>query len=102
MFVLNTTFHVDKSVEEDFFLWLKSRYLPVATLSGLFASSSVMRLMLEVEEGFSGFALGMRTSDIEAAVEWYDSVGERLRTELTEKFGERLVYFTTCMEEIEI
>ncbi len=102
MYVLNTSFHVDKSIEDRFLNILRRDYIPAIKNSGAFSGVSLMRILLEVEEGVSSFALGLRTTDMVKAMEWYDGEGAELRVAMHRDFGEKLVFFTTCMEEISI
>lgn len=100
MYVLNTTFHVHKSVEEAFILWIKKDYIHSALSSGVFCQPSLLRLMLEVQEDSSSFALGLKADDMDVAASWHDNAGAELRRKLYDRFGEKVVFFTTCMEEL--
>lgn len=100
--ILNTTFHLDSALTEEFLGWVRSRYLPSALASGLLHTPSISRLMVQVAEGADGFAVQLKADSSTAASEWHDGEGDRLRRELSSNFGDRMVFFTTLMEELPV
>lgn len=102
MILLNTTFYVHLSVKDAFLKWAADIYLPSAIASGLLNEPLCSRLLIEVQEGCEGYAVQMRASTIDDAVAWHDGEGASLRADITRRFGERIVFFTTYMERVDL
>ena len=100
MYILNTTFHVHKSVDSEFKKWVRTEYIPSAINPRKLTQAGFARLMLEVQEDCSSYAISLKATSLEDAVDWYDNSGAELRRELYARFGEKVVFFTTCMEEL--
>ena len=100
MTILNTTFHVHISIAEEFCRWVRDTYFPAALASGLLSDPIFARLLLQVQEDAEGYAVQLHATDPETAARWHDNEGDRLRRELTARFGQRLVFFTTYMEKL--
>ncbi|MDE5786645.1 MAG: DUF4286 family protein, partial [Duncaniella sp.] len=99
--ILNTSFHVDKSVEEEFLRWLAEEFVARLKDSGCpFQLQAVSRLLMTVEEGLASYAVrvsapGMSLEDAVARWETYLS-GERLGA-MQRHLGNRMLFFTTPM-----
>ncbi len=102
MILLNTTFHVDNALVEPFLTWIKETYLPAAgEVEGL-AMPVVARLLMEAAPGATSFAVQLAAANLAVATEWHDSEGAALRAEIIKKWGERVVFFTTYMEKMDL
>ncbi|MDE5989118.1 MAG: DUF4286 family protein [Duncaniella sp.] len=100
MIIINTTFHVEKSIESSFCQWVREEYVPSALSSGLLSSPVFSRIMIEVQEDCSSFAVSFKTRSIEDAVLWHDGAGADLRQTLHSRFGEKALFFSTYMDEM--
>ncbi len=100
MIVINTTFHVEKSIEDDFCRWVRETYVPLALSSGLLSAPCFARIMLEVQEDCSSFAVSFKARTMDDAVRWHDGEGDTLRRSLHSRFGERALFFSTYMDEL--
>ena len=100
MIAVNTTFYVESSVETEFLRWVRNDYLPSATSLEGFGSPCLARLMLEPQDGMNGYAVQVCARDAETAASWHDSEGARLRGELSARFGQKVLFFTTYMEQL--
>ncbi len=96
MIIVNTTFYVDCSIETEFLNWVRAVYVPQATLS----QPSVARILGAVEEGMVAVAVRMHAPSVEAAMAWDNGEGALLRGVLAEKYGQKVLHFTTLMENI--
>ena len=99
MIIINTTFHVEKSIEDSFCKWVRDEYVPSALSSGILSEPSFSRIMIEVQEDCSSFAVSFKSGSIQDAVTWHDGHGAELRQSLHAKFGERALFFSTYMDE---
>lgn len=98
MTLLNTTFHVHKSVDALFIKWVKEIYLPVAMDSGLFKNPLFTRIMTQVDPEATSYAVQLQTSSHRDAEAWNDSTSTQLKDALAREVGERVLHFTTYME----
>ena len=102
MILINTTFYVEASVEAPFLVWVREHYFPCALDDDTFARPFFARLMLEPQEGMTGYAVQICAPTHEAAVAWHDGAAAELRGDLSSRFGQRILFFTTYMEEIDL
>ena len=98
MTLLNTTFHVHKSVDALFIKWVKEIYLPVAMDSGLFKNPLFTRIMTEVDPEATSYAVQLQASSHSDAEAWHHSTAAQLKDALAREVGERVLHFTTYME----
>ena len=100
MILINTTFYVEASADAAFHTWVKDHYFPCAMTQNDFARPFFARLMLEPQEGMTGYAVQICAPTHEAAIAWHDGAAAQLRGDLSRRFGQRILFFTTYMEEI--
>lgn len=98
MIIVNTTFYIDETLEERFLNWIRQSYAPACTLADI----SVARILVNVEEGMSAFAVRMYSHDITGATAWTEREMPLLIAPLSAEFGERVLHFTTLMESIDL
>lgn len=101
MTIINTTFHVEKSVQNRFCEWVRKTYVPEALSSGILSDPCFSRILIEVQEDCLSFAVSFKIRSVEQAVEWHDGHGAGLRRDLHSKFGDRVLFFTTYMEQLQ-
>jgi len=95
MFVVNTSFHLLASISAEFVQWVRECYLPSAQAVG---KPLFLKILTDMSPETAAYCVQLEVDNLEAAMTWHDGEGSRLRASLTERFGERAVYFTTCME----
>jgi len=101
MIIVNTTFYVHESIGCQFLQWVKHIYIPSA-LSESLTAPSVAKLLMEPQEGMSGYAVQFMSEDIKPAQTWHDEKAAALRGMLSEKYGEKILFFTTYMERLQL
>ena len=100
MILINTTFYVEASADAEFRQWVRDSYLPSALSQEGFTRPVFTRLMLEPQEGMTGYAVQITAADEDSSTRWHDGHGGELRASLCGRFGQRILFFTTYMEEI--
>ncbi|MBO5249767.1 MAG: DUF4286 family protein [Muribaculaceae bacterium] len=100
MILLNTTFIVHKSIESQFITWAKETYVPTATDSNIFINPIFTRIMADSDPDGNGYAIQLRAQNLEQAITWHDTVAAKLKQELSKKWGEKILHFTTYMQII--
>lgn len=99
MTLLNTSFHMHTSVEKEFLDWVRNRYNAALGRHGGMGEPTLARMLVETAPDTVSYCFQMKAPDIAAAEAWHEgSVASELRAELTRRFGERIVHFTTYMD----
>ena len=80
MILLNTTFVLHAPLEEEFLAWVKGVYLPDT----------------------ESIAVQLPAADAEAASRWLDTTAAQLHSSLQARWGERMMFFTTALEVIDL
>jgi hypothetical protein len=101
MIIINTTFHVEDTIKNEFVEWLRNTYKPRAMASGIFTSPSLSAILADHGDGASAYAYQMQTPTLKQAIEWHDNQGDQLRREMSERWGQRALFFTTYLETID-
>ena len=100
---LNTSFHVDSSIDEEFFNWLRHDFTPALAAGGTWTITSLSRLLMTVEEGLTSYALrveapaGMGAE--EAVARWEDTLAAIKTCPMAKHIGRKVLFFTTPMED---
>lgn len=100
MALLNTTFHVHKSVDALFVKWVKEIYLPVAMDSGVFKNPLFTRIMTQVDPEATSYAVQLQARSLNDAETWHDDTAAKLKEALAREVGERVLHFSTYMQII--
>lgn len=103
MLVYNITFHIDADILQECLVFLKSEYIPQATNSG-FMHSPRMHRVLPYQEGMDAhsYAIQFRVKNMDTLNYWIENEGRNISKQLVDKFGQKVVGFTTVLEEIDI
>ena len=101
MIICNTTYHVDCSVSGEFLDWLRDVYLPRALEGDMVRAPRLLRMMGHNDGGVC-FALQLQATKLSELQRWNQAVGKQLHQQLIERFGTKVVGFTTFMENIDI
>lgn len=101
MTTINTTFHVEPSVDCEFRDWIKNHYIPYAIESTGLHSPLFMRIMTPMEGG-TGYAVQLQAADNDKVASWLDITQPVKLKEMATKWGEKVMFFTTLMEGIEL
>ncbi|MCC8094195.1 MAG: DUF4286 family protein [Tannerellaceae bacterium] len=101
MIVYNITFHIDKTVLEEALTYLKSSYIPRAAASGFLLRPCLRRVMHTPDEERASYAVQFHTKNMDTLEYWIEREGRLMQEELVRRFGNKVVGFTTLLEEIE-
>jgi hypothetical protein len=102
MLIINTTFQVSKSCEEEWTKWVRAKYIPEVIASGLLTEPRFCRLIIENEPDSESFAVQFQVKDIDTLDFWFQKYGVKIQTDLKDLFQEKVLSFTTVMENIEL
>lgn len=100
MIILNTTFYIHESIDGEFRRWIECEYFPSASEYGGLRNPVMAKLLMEPQEDRNGYAVQCLAPDVAKAQLWHDTYAAELRDALSAKFGEKVLFFTTYMEQI--
>lgn len=98
MIILNTTFLVHKTIESQFIDWVHQTYLPTAQQSGIFTDPVFSRVLLETDPEGTSYAIQLQAKSHTDATQWHESEAALLKNALAQKWGEKVLHFSTFME----
>lgn len=101
MYILNTTFHVDNRVRRDFLDWARKVYMLAAIDTGLFGSARLLRVLTDTDSEGVSFALQMDCESISEARRWHDETATLLRDDMSQRWGDKVLFFTTYLKDAE-
>lgn len=102
MIIYNTTYHVADEVQAEFIAWLRSEYVPRATAERLLLVPQLTRIIGSERDGGASFALQFRAMSVNSLEIWHHNTGNELAKDLTRRFGNKVVGFSTLMEKLDV
>lgn len=101
MIVYNTTFHIDNEILDECLLYLKKEYMSKAIASGFLYQPCLRRVMQTVREEGSSYSVQFLVKNVDTLNFWLQSEGEAMHKALVNRFGNKVVGFTTLLEDID-
>ena len=102
MLVYNITFHIDDSVHEEVVDYLKNEYIPEAGRNGFLVQPRLCRIHPSHGEAGQSYAIQFYVKDRKTLDNWLYSQGEKLHRQIIIRFGDKVVGFSTLMEELDL
>ena len=101
MFVYNITFNVEPPIESEWLKWMKNEHILDILGTQHFTEHRLLRLINEHPDA-SGttYAVQFTATNIAHVQQYLSNQGTILQDELRAKFGEKVLSFTTLLEEI--
>lgn len=96
-------FHIDKDILEECLDFLKKEYIPAASGSG-FLFSPRLRRILPYDENIEGenYSVQFKVKNVDTLNYWLAKEGAEMHKQLTGRFGQKVVGFSTLLEELAI
>ncbi|MBQ7572041.1 MAG: DUF4286 family protein [Bacteroidaceae bacterium] len=101
MIVYNTTYTMPVDDARDFVIWVTASMLPRVAENGLLVRPRLLRILSHHDQESECMSLQFETESSATLHRWYTQQGAALHQELAKVFGERIVGFSTIMEEVE-
>ena len=102
MLIYNTTFHCEKSCYDEFVAWMRTQYIPLAMQHKGVAEPRMARIMAQDENDGISISVQFTTTSLDTLSAWYEVCGAKLVEQLESKFQQRVVGFSTIMQQIEL
>ena len=100
MIVYNTTYTMPVNDARDFVIWVTQSMMPQVEQSGLLSQPRLLRILSHHDQETECFSLQFEVESTATLHRWYTQQGTALQHELTKMFDERIVGFSTIMDEI--
>lgn len=101
MIIYNTTYQIDPSVLDEALVWIRSELIPSIVNSKHLKNPRLVRVMTDDKSNHS-YSLQFEVESIEMLNDWYRAHGASIYSNLTKKYGNNLIGFTTLLENIEL
>lgn len=102
MWIINTTFVIERSLVDFFTDWLDKVYISEAFKSESFASSRVSRVVNNDDPDSVSMACELHCESLSAGMKWHEEHGAALCVELSRLTDNRTLGFTTCLECLQV
>ena len=101
MLIYNTTFHVDgERLLSQFLTFMRDEYMPKATAKGYLQHPRFVRLLTDIGDNLTGYALMCDVEDVVKLKKWKQEIGHDLETLVHKQFGEKVLMFSTTMKDV--
>lgn len=102
MIIVNTTFVLHPSIEQEVLSWIKNSYDRSAQSNGSLGPGMLTRIISDATPADGeAYALHINFPDLAAAQRWNEGVGNSLRSILAKRHGENALTFHTYLEVME-
>lgn len=100
MIIYNVTVSVDKSIHNEWLIWIKE-HIPQVLATGKFTEAKLTKVLVEEEMGGITYSVQYRAKSREALESYYSNDADRLRGDGLKKFADKMLAFRTELEIID-
>jgi hypothetical protein len=100
MLIFNTTFLVSDRYYGAWLKWSREFLIPFMMESGAFTKPQVAKVLTGDEQDGTSFSVQFHVSDMDTLANWNAEYAERFQAEVTERFGQEVLFFSTVLELI--
>jgi hypothetical protein len=100
MLIYNVTINIDKSVHNEWLLWMRDKHLPDMLATGKFTHAKMVKVLVEEDMGGVTYSIQYTTKDRQTLELYYKEDAERLRGDAQKLFPNKFVAFRTELEVI--
>ncbi|HTN69422.1 MAG TPA: DUF4286 family protein [Dysgonamonadaceae bacterium] len=102
MVTLNTTFQVEEDVHLDFLAYLKHTYISEAKTDKLMSNARLCKVHAHIVEEGHSYSVQFTFESLDDLETWDQTMGKKLNEELLQRFTNRIMGFSTLLEEIDL
>jgi len=100
MILYNVTYGIDKEIESEWLLWMKSSYIPGILHTGLFSGYRIYKVLSHEDEVSSSYCVQYFVETIEQFNRYLENFASAFIDELKQRYKDRHVAFNTLLEEV--
>ena len=98
--IYNTTYTMPEDDARDFVIWVTQVMLPAIEKDGRLRNPRLLRILSHRDQESECMSLQLEVETTAELHRWYTQQGAELQQELMRTFDQRIVGFSTIMEEI--
>lgn len=102
MVTINTTFHVEDKIEVDFIEYMKNTYIAEAMTDKQLTNARLCKIHAKESEGGQSYSMQFTFNNLDDLDNWDKNKGQKLNEALVVLFKDKIVGFSTLLEEIEL
>ena len=100
MFLFNETIGIDKTVEQEWLLWMKEQHIPAVMNTSMFTGSKIYKVLHDNEDETVSYSIQYFAESIDNVQQYLDVFAPKILAEFQQKFKDRHVAFRTLLLEI--
>lgn len=101
MNILNTTFVIERPIFDDFVHWLKEVYVKAAVSTEIFDNPRIAQIISNEDPSVVSIACELSCESLSEAARWHDTTALLLRDDMTSRWGNKALFFTTYLKVID-
>ncbi len=102
MVTINTTFHVEDKTNLEFIAYMKSTYIAEALTDKLLTNARMCKIHSQELPDGQSYSVQFSFDSLDDLDNWDKIKGVKLNEELVKHFQDKIVGFSTLLEEIEL
>ena len=99
MIIYNVTVGLEKSIEREWLVWMKTVHIPNVMRTGKFVSQRVLKVLSHDDPESVSYAIQYSAASMELLQQYLDLHAPLLRQEVQDKFGDKQIAYRTILEE---
>jgi hypothetical protein len=100
MILYNETVGIDKDIEQQFLIWLKSYYIPEVMKTNLFSGFRIYKVLSHEDESSTSYSVQFFSGTIEQILAFINNHSKTLLYEQQKLFKDKHITFRTLLEEV--
>lgn len=102
MIIYNTTYLVSDRMHSIWMKWLREEHIPAMLGSGIFTRPQVAKVLTaDAQQEGTSYSVQFHAADTEMLNTWYSGQGDRFVNELTSRFRQEVLLFSSVLELVE-
>ena len=101
MLLYNVTVGIDKEIEEEWIIWIKTYHIPSVMQTGLFVDSKMYKILHDQDDGSISYSIQYFAKSINNVTQYLQNFAPAIIEEHRKKFADKHVVFQTLLEEVE-
>ena len=100
MILYNITINIDLRIEREFLRWMKDVHVPDVMATGLPATSNVLKLLTEIDNGGATYTFQYWFQTMEDFVTYQSLHQPQLQQQVADRYANKYASFRTLLEEV--
>ncbi len=100
MLIYNVTVGVDKSIEQEWLVWMKEVHIPDVMRTQMFLGNKIYKVLTTENDETTSYAIQYTVRSLNELDVYLEKFAPALREVAGKKFGEKQASFRTVLEEV--